>query len=278
MFCTKCGSKIEEGSKFCINCGTLVENNNVNIDANNNVNNNTVVPNMAAPNGQANNNIDFKDIAAKTLKDGLEIIKSPINAVKELKNNDKEAYLGLTIIALLVAVINFFLFKAALFRGLGGAYFNTIVNRILASSTIALIVSILLLNTIVVAASICILFLFINKVFKNNEFTIIESLKVVVSGYTYSTVLLFVASIIAYIYVPCALLVVILAIISNAVIIFAALNGYNNETSSKNLYALMAVNAVEVIVYFVFIYLKIQSIISSMGSLLNTGSIFNSLF
>lgn len=279
MFCTKCGSKLEEGSKFCISCGAAIENNEVNNNnnVNNSVNNNPVVPNMAAANGQTTN-IDFKDIASKTLRDGLEIIKSPLSAVKELKFKDKEGYFGITIIAILISVINFFLFKSALFKGLGGAFLNTVVNRMLSSSTIAMIVSIVILNVVIVAASTGVLFLINNKMAKNSEFTIIDSLKVIISGYTYSTILLFGATIISYIYMPCSLLIAILAMISNAVIIFAALNEYNGEASTKNLYTVMAVNAVVVIIYFVFTYLKIQSIVSNMGSLLDTGSIFNSLF
>ena len=42
-FCTNCGQSIEEGINNCPNCGTAVNNNNINNNVTGNVNNNTTV-------------------------------------------------------------------------------------------------------------------------------------------------------------------------------------------------------------------------------------------
>lgn len=62
MFCVNCGNEIDEGAKFCSNCGHAVGNTNENIEDNsNNVVNEPISENDVSEENLANNNIDNSD-------------------------------------------------------------------------------------------------------------------------------------------------------------------------------------------------------------------------
>lgn len=262
MFCRNCGNELEDGAKFCDKCGSATDN--------------TVTSIVKYE--KKTSSFDFKKIATETLEEFLAIIKSPLNAVKELKNKNNSIYIGLAILSLIITVVNCILIKCAIFKGAAGKYIESIMNNTFSITTASIILAVLISNIIVVVASIGVLFLMINKIFKKNEFSISDSFKTIVSGYVYSRGIIFIASLLGFINIQCTAIFFIVATVSNIIIVFHALNENNCESGSKNLYSILIMYIIIGIIYWIFVDIQINSIVSNISDLFNSRSMYDSMF
>ena len=267
MFCTNCGNKLEDGAKFCDKCGCAIDNG----DLDNSI---TSIVKYEKESSTAS----FKDIITEIFGEFLSIIKSPLNTVKELKNKNNVSYIGIAVLAFIITVINSILINSAMFRGTTGNYIESMIHRALSITTTSIIITSLILNIIIVAVSIGLLFLLVNKIFKNNEFSVSDSLKTIVTGYAYSKVIIFIAALLAFINMQCTTVLSLVAVVSNIIIVFHALNENNYESGSKNLYAILIMYIIIGIIYWIFVDIQINSIVSNISDLFNSRNIYNSMF
>lgn len=267
MFCNNCGNNLDDGARFCDKCGWPIDKG---YDNNN-------ITDIVVYEGESSSE-KIKDIVIGTFRELLSIIKSPINNIKELKNKDNSHYIGIAIISLIITVINCILLKNIMFRGIAGKYIESLLSKVLSITTTSIIISTLILNVVVVALSICVLFLLVNKIFKNHEFSLGDSLKTIITGYVYSRIIMVIASLLGCVSMQCTTVVMMIAAISNIIIVFSALNENNYEAGSKNLYSIIIIYIIIGVIYWIFINIQVISIMSTLNDIYNSGSIYNSLF
>lgn len=78
MFCSKCGTQINEGAKFCTNCGASIVNNSANTQTNQSINN-TASNTQFSTNNIVANNLPTFDIKVKGIKD---IVNKKFNYIR----------------------------------------------------------------------------------------------------------------------------------------------------------------------------------------------------
>lgn len=244
MFCKNCGQQMSDDSKFCGNCGT-----NVNQWESSNI----------------GNTFDIKETISEIGAEFISLLKNPVNTVRESKNKNNNTYMIFGLLATILAVLNVYIYKSAFVKAIGGSFANEGINYLLKGKHFGIILSLLISNIAIIAASAGVIFLILNVVLKKSSFTYFDGLKIMIAGYTYSTLIIFIGTIISYIYLPLGAILMGISIIAYMILVYEGIKSFEIVDNNMCLYIVLIVMISIMIIQYLIITNQISKLIKGFG-------------
>lgn len=249
MFCINCGQKMQEDTKFCGGCGSSV----------------TQGDSLNTGVTRSSNTFDIKETINEIGAEVISLVKDPINTVKKIKNKNNNTYMIFGLLAAMLAVLNVYILKSALIKTIGGVGAVFGVKQILAGNNLGIIVGLLINNIAIIAITAGVIFIILNVILKKSSFIYLDGLKVLIAGYAYSTIIVFIGSIISYIYLPLGICVISVAVIAYMILVYEGINSFEIIDKSVCLYIVLIAMASIVIVQYMIIYMQASRLISNLN-------------
>ncbi len=239
MFCKNCGQQMSDDSKFCGNCGT-----NVNREESSNI----------------GNTFDIKETISEIGAEFISLVKNPVNTVRESKNKNNNTYMIFGLLATILAVLNVYIYKSVFVKAIGGSFANEGINYLLKGKHFGIVLSLLISNIAIIAVSAAVVFLALNVVLKKSSFTYFDGLKVMIAGYTYSTIIIFIGTIISYIYLPLGAILIGISIIAYMILVYEGIKSFEIVDNNICLYIVLIVMISIMIIQYLIITNQISKL------------------
>ena len=192
MFCINCGNQMPEDTKFCGSCGTgVTQGDYINMD-----------------NTKPVNGSKIRETIDEIGKEIISLAKDPINTVKEIKSKNNNIYMILGLAATILAILNVYILKSAIIKTIGGTGAGMALNYMLKGKHFGIIIGLLINNIAIIVGVSGIIFVVVNVLLKKSSFIYFDGLKVLIAGYAYSTIIVFIGSMISYIYLPIGIFII----------------------------------------------------------------------
>ena len=250
MFCINCGNQMPEGAKFCGSCGTNV----------------TQEDGVSTDNTRLGNGFDIKEIINEIGTEIISLVKNPINTVKESKNKSNNTYMIFGLLSTILAVLNVYIFKSAVVKTIGGAVASAGLDYMLEGKHTGIIIRLLINNIAIIAIVAGVIFLILNVILKKSSFTYFDGLKVLIAGYSYSTIIVFLGTIISYIYLPLGISLILISIIAYMILVYEGISSFEIIDKSGCLYIVLVVIASIMIIQCMIISNQTSKLIGELKS------------
>ena len=249
MFCINCGNQMEEGTKFCGSCGTGV----------------TQGDGINTGNIRAVNGFDIKETIDEIGTEIINLVKNPINTVKESRDKNNNTYMIFGLLATMLAVLNVYIFKSAVIKTIGGTVASFGLNQLLVGKNLGIIIGLLINNIVIIAITAAVIFIILNLILKKSSFMYFDGLKVLIVGYAYSTIIVFIGTIISYIYLPLGICVMATSIIAYMILVYEGISFFEIIDKSKCLYIVLIVMASIIIIQYIIFSMQTSRLINSLN-------------
>lgn len=216
MFCTNCGRKLKEGEIFCPNCG---------VKSDKEITNTT-----GGDESKVKNSIDFGDVIKRAWKEFIALIKSPMETIETIRDKKEDIYIVFVIAAVLLSIINVTLWLST---EIVEAIKDVVMYSYFPSSRdlVKMFITSIFTNIAVIALTISTIYLAINKLLKDSTFTLKDSIKTVAPSYIYIMPLITIASVIVNVLPIVTNAIILLAIITNIILIYQGVSQYISKKS-----------------------------------------------